>query len=151
MVFELQLTEHIYYSSASSLTQDTIRMAEEQKITAVTEATNPNAAAEQDVKDVLAELKPDEASKPDSADAEKAEEDKIVEAAKLLGEEALSSEKAKEASGTQKGRGSGRGRGRGGVRINYRDNIKSDAASLEETDDPVEIRKQVCSPVPCCI
>lgn len=118
-------------------------MAEEQKVAAAVDATADNAAAEQDVKEVLAELKSDEASKQDSADAEKAEEEKIVAAAKRLGEEALSNETAKEASETQKGRGSGRGRGRGGVRINYRDNIKSDPSSLEETDDPVEIRKQV--------
>lgn len=118
-------------------------MAEEQKVAAAVDATADNAAAEQDVKEVLAELKSDEARKQDSADAEKAEEEKIVAAAKKLGEEALSNETAKEASETQKGRGGSRGRGRGGVRINYRDNIKSDPSSLEETDDPVEIRKQV--------
>lgn len=45
------------------------------------------------------------------------------------------------------GRGRGRGRGRGGrggfTNRNYRDNIKSDLTSQEESNDPVAIRRQV--------
>lgn len=130
-------------------------------------AENKNAAAEQDVQNVLAELKGVEASKepeksaaPDTeekketeaangeksvskeqkaedADAEAKEEAKIIAAAQKLGEDAV----AKEGSRDQQS-----SRGRGGKRVNYRSNIKSDFSTLEVTSDPVEIRKQVRHP-----
>lgn len=40
------------------------------------------------------------------------------------------------------GKGRGSGRGRGGFK-SYKENIKSDVTAQEETDDPVQIRKQV--------
>ncbi|KAK2750371.1 hypothetical protein FQN57_003851 [Myotisia sp. PD_48] len=129
-------------------------MAEEQKVGA--DSAQQNAAAEQDVKNLLAELKAEEAGEADgiekstetegkpsaSSDADKKEEERIIAAANKLGQEAESNEKSKDASLPQKGRGQST-RGRGGKRVNYSDNIKFDATSLKETSDPVEIRKQV--------
>ena len=143
-------------------------MSEENKPVEVA-AENKNAAAEQDVQNVLAELEGREASeeteksatpateekketeaangekpageeqKEDDADAEAKEEARIIAAAQKLGEEALT----KEGSRDQQN-----GRGRGGKRVNYRDNIKSDFSTLEETSDPFEIRKQVRTSCP---
>ncbi|KAI1964176.1 hypothetical protein LOZ58_002039 [Ophidiomyces ophidiicola] len=124
---------------------------------------NPNAAAEKDVKDILAELQaedtnadgkeeltPTEPEKKDSAangaqpDAEAEEEARIIAAANKLGQDSVSDDKPKRERGNRAGNRGGLG-GRGGdkKRVNYRDNIKSDVTTLEETSDPEEIRKQV--------
>ncbi|KAI1910436.1 hypothetical protein LOZ12_004656 [Ophidiomyces ophidiicola] len=136
-------------------------MSDTQKPTEVGE--NPNAAAEKDVKDILAELQAEdtnadgkeeptstEPEKKDSTandaqpDAEAEEEARIIAAANKLGQDSVSDDKPKRDRGNRAGNRGGRG-GRGGdkKRVNYRDNIKSDVTTLEETSDPEEIRKQV--------
>lgn len=100
--------------------------------------TNVNAEAQQDVQNTLAELK---AESQAPADGEKKEEKKegeedneearIVEAATKLGEK---SEQSEEKTDTRNGPSKGR---------KGRDNIKFDPSTQKETDDPVEIRKQV--------
>ncbi|KMP04026.1 RNA-binding La domain containing protein [Coccidioides immitis RMSCC 2394] len=135
-------------------------MAEAQKPTGM--GANPNAAAEKDVQDVLAELKAEEAGKQEKeeeapastepektespangaqADAEAEEEARIIAAANKLGQESAPEGKSKQEKG---GRGGSRS-GPGGEkkRVNYRDNIKSDVTTLEQTSDPEQIRKQV--------
>lgn len=76
----------------------------------------------------------------DAAKDEAAEEAKIVAAAAKLGEE--SEKKANASKGPTRGQDRGP-RGRGGKRVNYRDNIKSDLTSQQESSDPDAIRKQV--------
>ncbi|KAJ5391579.1 hypothetical protein N7509_007069 [Penicillium cosmopolitanum] len=102
-------------------------MSEEQK------PTN-NAQAEQDVQDVLAELKGDNAA-PAEASKEDAEEARIVAEAAKLGEKSEQSEESQQ----RDTRGGGRG-GRGG---RFANNVKFDPSQQKQTDDPVEIRKQV--------
>ncbi|PLB41753.1 tRNA maturation protein LHP1 [Aspergillus candidus] len=105
-------------------------MAEEQK-------TVPagNAAAEQDVQNVLADLKGENGApangeeKKEEASAD-ADEARIVAAAAQLGEKSEKAEEQKEQN-QQRGRGAGRNQAR------------FDPSSQQETDDPVEIRKQV--------
>ncbi|GLI73881.1 hypothetical protein PoHVEF18_002112 [Penicillium ochrochloron] len=108
-------------------------MAEEQKSAA-------NVAAEQDVQNVLAELKengaPTETEKTDKTDADEA---RIVAEAAKLGEK---SEQSEEKSQQQRDSRPQRGPGRGG-RFTRTNNAKFDPSSQKETDDPVEIRKQV--------
>jgi lupus La protein len=113
-------------------------MADEQKpVTA--QATN--AEAEKDVQNVLAELKGEaeapvngtekEEAKEASADkSEEAEEARIVAAAAKLGEKSEKSENGNQAED----------RGRSNRR---RNESKFDPSTQKETDDPVEIRKQV--------
>jgi lupus La protein len=101
-------------------------MSEEQK------PTN-NAQAEQDVQDVLAELKGDNAA-PAEASKEDAEEARIVAEAAKLGEKSEQSEESQ-----QRDNRGGRG-GRGG---RFANNVKFDPSQQKQTDDPVEIRKQV--------
>ena len=103
-------------------------MAEEQKPTV-------NAEAEKDVQNVLAELKGENGAggEADKADAEEA---RIVAEAAKLGQKSEQSEEKSERRDT---RGDSRG-GRGG---RFRNNAKFDPSSQKETDDPVEIRKQV--------
>ncbi|KAJ5975902.1 hypothetical protein N7481_009609 [Penicillium waksmanii] len=105
-------------------------MSEEQK------PTN-NAQAEQDVQDVLAELKGDNAA-PAEASKEDAEEARIVAEAAKLGEKSEQSEESQQRD-TRGGRGGSRG-GRGG---RFANNVKFDPSQQKQTDDPVEIRKQV--------
>ncbi|KLJ10873.1 lupus La protein [Blastomyces silverae] len=153
-------------------------MAEEQQQAAAPAEVNPNAQAENDVKQVLAELKDQEPAqgdaqsaaqensektdaKPDTngkaseggaeaageEDAEAKEESRIIAAAAKLGQDAESKSDSKD--GEQKdtsrdqGQASRGGRGVNRPRVNYRDNIKSDVSTLQETSDPDEIRKQV--------
>ncbi|KAL4915108.1 hypothetical protein BDW62DRAFT_189256 [Aspergillus aurantiobrunneus] len=110
-------------------------MAEEQK-PATAQATN--AEAEKDVQSVLAELKGEDAAngteKKDDTPADKsedAEEARIVAAAAKLGEK---SEKTENENRTED-------RGRDYRR--RRNESKFDPSAQKETDDPVEIRKQV--------
>lgn len=126
---------------------------------------NTNSAAEKDVQDVLAELKAEEVKNADgeaSAPAEQGtnekpsdgaqgdtnaaddEEAKIIAAANKLGQESASDEKTKQ----RDQRGSRAGQNGEKKRVNYRENIKSDVTTLEETNDPEQIRKQVCAPSP---
>lgn len=121
-------------------------MTEEQKPAAVP----ANVEAEKDVQSVLAELKSGNAGEDKKAseqggsekkEGEDAEEARIVSEAAKLGQK---SEKAEESAETKKPESESRRdtRGRGG-RTNYRSNIKFDPTTQQETDDPVEIRKQV--------
>lgn len=110
-------------------------MSEEQKPVA-----QPNAEAEKDVQNVLAELKGENeapANGTEKKETEDAEEARIVEAAAKLGEK---SEKAEEQKTTQESRNDNRGRE---GRFNRRNNAKFDPSTQQVTDDPVEIRKQV--------
>lgn len=98
---------------------------------------NGNTEAEKDVQNLLSELKgegeqPAQESKHEAADDEEA---RIIAAASKLGEESAAKESKPEAKDRQQGDRKPR---------NYRDNIKSDLTSQETTDDPKEIRKQVC-------
>jgi lupus La protein len=99
---------------------------------------NGNTDAEKDVQNLLSELKgegekPEQESKPEeTADDEEA---RIIAAASKLGQESASKESKPEVKGRHQGDRKPR---------NYRDNIKSDLTSQETTDDPKEIRKQVC-------
>lgn len=95
------------------------------------EQKNVNAEAEKDVQSTLAELKAEQPA-PANGDAEKkddAEEARIVEAAAKLGDKSEKTEKGDSRNG---------GQGRKG-----RNNIKFDPSTQKETNDPVEIRKQV--------
>lgn len=112
-------------------------MSDEQKV------PNVNAEAEQDVQNTLAELKgeaqaPAEGAAP--AKTEETEEARIVEAASKLGEK---SEKAEEKTESKPQEGGSRN---GGPARKGHNNIKFDPSTQKETDDPVEIRKQVSQP-----
>lgn len=98
-------------------------MSEEQK--------NTNVEAEQDVQNVLAELKEEKPADKD-AGKEDTEEARIVAEASKIGEK---SEKSEEQSQQRESSGPQRG-GRA-------NNVKFDPSTQKETDDPVEIRKQV--------
>ncbi|KAA8651853.1 hypothetical protein EYZ11_006209 [Aspergillus tanneri] len=115
-------------------------MSDEQK------TANANAEAAQDVQNVLAELKGESEApingteKKDDTPPEDAEEARIVAEAAKLGEK---SEQAEEQKGkTQERETHDKHRGRGD-RFSRRNNAKFDPSSQQETDDPVEIRKQV--------
>ena len=110
-------------------------MSEQQKPTT-------NAEAEKDVQNVLAELK--ENSAPEQSGKDDAEEARIVAEAAKLGEK---SEKSEEKSQQQNTRDNQRG-GRGGRFA--RNKSQFDPSTLKETDDPVEIRKQVCAQSETC-
>ncbi|KAJ5247263.1 hypothetical protein N7468_002246 [Penicillium chermesinum] len=96
-------------------------MSDEQKPTA-------NVEAEKDVRDVLAELK-GENTKPEGATKEDDEARIVAEAAKLGEKSEKSQEKPHQRDG-------------GRPRRNM-NNARFDPSTLEETDDPVQIRKQV--------
>ena len=115
-----------------------------------------NAQAAEDAKKMLAELQGGTAAQTDCADASKEEpnglqEDKPTAQDKDTGESSKdkSEEDETERINHRRDRDDGRslrggGRGRGGYQArNYRDNIKSDLTSQEESSDPVAIRKQV--------
>lgn len=106
-------------------------MAEEQKTPVA------NTEAEKDVQNVLAELKGEAGSSEKTAqDTEEA--DIVAKAAELGKQSENAEENASEPQEKRETRTFQRG-GRGG----FRNNTKFDPSSLEETDDPVEIRKQV--------
>jgi hypothetical protein len=113
-------------------------MAEEQK---TAPAANTNVEAEKDVQNVLEELKGDgdqaAPEKKDEAAAGDAEEARIVAEAAKLGEK---SEKSEEKTEPKKPESDTKPRGGRG---NRRNNAKFDPTTQKETDDPVEIRKQV--------
>ena len=97
-------------------------MSGEQKV------TNINSEAEQDVQNTLAELKAESQARAEGEKKEDADEARIVEAATKLGEE-----KAAPKEDTHNGAKGRKGRG----------NTKFDPSTQKETNDPVEIRKQV--------
>ncbi|EGC47338.1 RNA-binding La domain-containing protein [Histoplasma capsulatum var. duboisii H88] len=84
-------------------------------------------------------------------DMEAKEEARIIAAAAKLGQDAESKSESKSDSkggelkdtNSDQRQSSRGGRGANRLRVNYRDNIKSDVSTLKETSDPDEIRKQV--------
>ncbi|KAL1969353.1 hypothetical protein VTN77DRAFT_9546 [Rasamsonia byssochlamydoides] len=131
-------------------------MSEEVKTASA--GSGPNAEAEKDVQNVLAELKAEEEKKatepaksdekPDSEEKkesvangaaadEAAEEARIVAEAAKLGKESEKKEESKADSKDQQRESRPKGR------PNYRNNIKSDLTSQEPSSDPEAIRKQV--------
>lgn len=113
-------------------------MSEEVKTASA--GAGPNAEAEKDVQNVLAELKAEEQKAGESANGasadEAAEEARIVAEAAKLGKESEKKDELKTDSKSQK---ESRPKGR----PDYRKNIKSDLTSQQESSDPVAIRKQV--------
>ena len=125
---------------------------------------NPNVESAQDVENMLAELKGEPGAQAAAKTAESAEEVKVEgrewEAEDDYKQDIKSEEKPDTTlkqsetrteydrpqrrnvhGDSRPGRG---GRGRGGFKSkSYRENIKSDFTSAPETDDPVQIRKQV--------
>ena len=123
-----------------------------------------NAEAAKDVQRVLAELdaaKEGEAAKATEAGGANGVVEDSVEDVKKDGHESKDAPaaahgdiekkdaEARQSHGDKRGGGRGRGRGgrggggRGDQRGQYKNNIKSDLTTQEETDDPVQIRKQV--------
>lgn len=112
-------------------------MAEEQKTPVV------NTEAEKDVQNVLAELKEEGATEQPAQDAQDADEARIVAEAAKLGEKSEKAEEKTTESQTEKRETRSFQRdGRGG-RGPRQNNAKFDPSTQEETDDPVQIRKQV--------
>lgn len=105
-------------------------MSEEQKTS--------NIEAEKDVQDVLAELKGENGTPAEKTDKEDPEEARIVAEAAKLGEK---SEQSEEKSQQEKSQRDSHPAQRGD-RFS-RNKAKFDPSSQKETDDPVEIRKQV--------
>jgi lupus La protein len=115
-----------------------------------------NAQAAEDAKRMLAELSGGTTAETGAADASTEKTNGEVRDAKPTVEEKSVEEPSKEKSEEREsertndrrdrddGRSSRGGRGRGGYQArNYRDNIKSDLTTQEESSDPVAIRKQV--------
>lgn len=114
------------------------------EVKATEASANGNTEAEKDVQNLLSELKgegdkPEQESKPEEAADD--EEARIIAAASKLGQESAAKESKPEVKGRQQGDRNDR------KPRNYRDNIKSDLTSQETTDDPAEIRKQVCNTI----
>ena len=132
-------------------------MAEEPKTADAGQDTGKNAAAEQDVQNVLAELKGGESAEKTQEqkaeptngtepakekDAETKEEERVVAAAATLGEKAAATEEKSRSKPDQGHRG--QKRGDGSFRRPFKSGRKSDLTSGEKSSDPNEIRKQVC-------
>ena len=121
-----------------------------------TTSIDKNAQAAEDAKKMLAELQGESTAKADDAEASEEETNGDVQEVKPTDEEENIEKSVKDKSeeneskttndrrdrdGDRSSRG---GRGRGGHPTrNYRDNIKSDLTTQEESSDPVAIRKQV--------
>ena len=144
-------------------------MSAESEVTeALQQPVDQNAQSAEDVKKMLAELdgeavaKKEEESK-DTAKSEEPSESKVNGSESEVKNESTADKEndapVKEEDGDRSpdrrrgdrfergGRGRGRGRGRGGrggfQSRNYRDNIKSDLTTQEESNDPLAIRRQV--------
>src|SRR5579871_3345335 len=115
-----------------------------------------NAQAVEDTKKMLAELQGEATTKTDDADASEERTNGGVQKAEPTNEKESSEKSVKDKNEEEEskttsdqrdrdgGHSSRGGRGRGGHPTrNYRDNIKSDLTSQEESSDPVAIRKQV--------
>ena len=121
-----------------------------------TTSIDKNAQAAEDAKKMLAELQGEATAETDDADAREEKTNGGVQEAKPTDEKESieksvndkSEENESKTTSDQRDRDGGRsfrsGRGRGGhLTRNYRDNIKSDLTTQEESSDPVAIRKQV--------
>jgi hypothetical protein len=115
-----------------------------------------NAQAAEDAKKMLAELQGGTTAETGAANTSKEKLNGDVQEAKHTVEEKSLEEPSKDRSEEEESerkndrrdrddrRSSRGGRGRGGYQArNYRDNIKSDLTTQEESSDPVAIRKQV--------
>jgi len=122
---------------------------------ASTTGIDKNAQAAEDAKKMLAELQGETTVETDDADASEEMMNGDVQEAKPTDEENIekpvkdkneeneskTTNDRRDRDGDRSSRG---GRGRGGHPTrNYRDNIKSDLTTQEESSDPVAIRKQV--------
>ena len=122
---------------------------------ASTTGIDKNAQAAEDAKKMLAELQGETTAETDDADASEEKTNGDVQEAKPTDEENIekpvkdkneeneskTTNDRRDRDGDRSSRG---GRGRGGHPTrNYRDNIKSDLTTQEESSDPVAIRKQV--------
>jgi lupus La protein len=129
--------------------------------TAPRTGTDKNAQAAEDAKKMLAELQGEATVKTDGADASEEKANGNVQEAQPAGEEENAEKLAKDkneeneskAANDRRDRDSGHssrgGREREGRPTrSYRDNIKSDLTTQEESNDPVAIRKQVLND-PC--
>lgn|SRR5277367_6827476 len=122
---------------------------------ASTTGIDKNAQAAEDAKKMLAELQGETTAETDDADASEEKTNGDVQEAKPTDEENIekpvkdkSEENESKTTNDRRDRDGDRssrgGRGRGGHPTrNYRDNIKSDLTTQEESSDPVAIRKQV--------
>jgi lupus La protein len=123
---------------------------------APTASVDKNAQAAEDAKKMLAELQGGTTGETDSADAKRERANGDLQEAKSSVEEGSleeppkdkteegESEKPIDRRDRDNGRSYRGGRGRGGYQArSYRDNIKSDLTTQEESSDPVAIRKQV--------
>jgi lupus La protein len=121
-----------------------------------TTSIDKNAQAAEDAKKMLAELRGEVTAETDDADAREEKTNGGVQEAKPTDEKESieksvndkSEENESKTTSDQRDRDGGHssrsGRGRGGhLTRNYRDNIKSDLTTQEESSDPVAIRKQV--------
>lgn len=115
-----------------------------------------NARAAEDAKKMLAELSGGATVETDAADANEEKTNGNTQNTRPSVEKQSSEEHSKDKSeegepdrtkdrrDRDDGRSSRGGRGRGGYQARtYRDNIKSDLTTQEESSDPVAIRKQV--------
>lgn len=124
--------------------------AEEAVTDALQTPIDQNAQAAEETKRMLAELQGEAASTDEpketngATEVEKPAEEPATD--KKAEENQRESETPREHRHGRSDRG-GRGRGRGGQNYNaprnYRDNIKSDLTTQEESSDPAAIRKQV--------
>jgi lupus La protein len=119
---------------------------------------DPNAEAAEEVKQMLAKLqgKSETAKEIPEQSSEKAngKVEESTASTEVNRTEATTEPKPKEAEPEKRQEtrhrdsdrpSRGRGGGRGGFSSrNFKDNIKSDLTTLEESNDPVAIRKQVC-------
>ena len=111
---------------------------------APTTGIDKNAQAAEDAKKMLAELQGESTAETDPAGASEEKMSGDVQEAQLTDEEENESKTTNDRRDRDSGRSSRGGRGRGGHPTrNYRDNIKSDLTTQEESSDPVAIRKQV--------
>ena len=123
---------------------------------APTTGIDKNAQAAEDAKKMLAELQGETTAETDDADTSEEKTNGDVQEAKPTDEgeniekpvkdksEENESETTNDRRDKDSGRSSHNSRGRGGHPTrNYRDNIKSDLTTQEESSDPVAIRKQV--------
>ena len=144
-------------------------MSTEAEVTeALQQPIDQNAQSAEDVKKMLAELDSEavtkkEGASKDTVKTEEPSESKVNGSESEVKDEstadkenttAVKDEDGDRSPGRRRGdrydrggRGRGRGRGRGGrggfQSRNYRDNIKSDLTTQEESSDPLAIRRQV--------
>lgn len=121
---------------------------EQSKNQAVTDETKTNGVVKENGDAAVSSSAPE--AEPAEAEQAAAEQSKSTQTEN--GKDDTTAEKPRERKSQDHGQsnrgggGRGRGRGRGGFHNrSLRQNIKSDLTTQEESNDPVEIRKQVCA------